>query len=589
MKNFWFTIFTVFLFSQAMSQSAYKWKLHVGGGAMMYKGDVGKSYGKKQPSLHLALERRFAYGVAAQLGFDKGAITGNDRLNAAGKLAKDNPNFDRALNFRTKMSSAYIKLVYYTNNGYIFKETARFSPFAFAGIGMTNYRIFVDQYYGSFSGTPYNYANLDGNIRPDISEGNKQMQDGVYETEVTKKNIEETTPKNLALTIPLGLGVNVRFSDRWSAQIAASMLLPNTDRLDGVSGKANPNADPASQEAYLANPSGYLGARTSNTKKDKVYNASLTVGYSFGGNYYDAGPVVQAPKDTTKVRKTQESYEIDPFEESAIATSRGTKKNFTLKEREEVVLFTNSEGKKDTMFVMKMDTVYADAGSSYASNYPKNTTGGYRGTGDNPKNTSGSSPYTLNQPYTSYQAMDPIQSSGADAAVIRDIYLQLQKLNSGLTSIDNRVKQIENTLANGALKGTPMAVAPNPTSVTNTINTVTTDNSSMFDGMQQVVLYFGYGASVLDAATTTKLAAVAAILKQHSNVGVALNAFADPSGSSGLNMRLSQERAASVRKYLVDAGVKGYQVIAQYHGSEEKSGAPDPSKRRVEVEFIKVR
>lgn len=579
-----------------MGQSLYKWKLQVGAGIMSYKGDIGKSYGKMQPSLHFALERRFAHGVAAQLSFDKGAITGNDRLNSNGKLAQDNPNFDRALNFRTKMSSAYLKLVYYTNNGYIFKENARLSPFLFTGVGFTNYRIFVDQYYGPNSSYQYDYANLEGNIRPDISDGNKQMQDGNFETEVTRKGLEEAVPRNLTLSIPLGLGVNVRFSDRWSAQLAASMMLPNTDRLDGVAGNVNPRLDPLSPDAYLANPTAYTGNRTSNSSKDKVYNAYLSVGYSFGGNYYDQGPVVHAPKKDTLKNKTKEpaeNFAIDPFEESAIA-AKNKKKNFTLREREEIVLFTNNEGKKDTMFVMKMDTVYADAlAANYTSynNTPRNAESGGTTRGSEsgyPKNNSGA--YQMKDAYTSYSSMSPNQASPADAAVIQDIYLQLQKLTSGLSSIDNRVKQIETTLANGALKGGTMAIAPNP----NTINTTTTvnsssDNSSMFDEMQQVSLFFGYGASTLDAATNTKLDAVALILKQHSNVGVALNAFADPSGSSGLNMRLSQERAASVRKYLVAAGVKGYQIIAQYHGSEEKSGAPDPTKRRVEVEFIKVR
>lgn len=582
MKNLTFVCLWVLGISVLPAQTLYKWRLQVGPSLFMYKGDVGAKKmisGKPTAGLHVALERRFAYGIAAQVGVNTGTITANDRLSVAGKLDNNAPNFDRSLNFRTRFTAAYLKLVYYTNNGYLLKEDARVAPFLFAGVGANIFNVYVDQFYGPSSQYMYNYADLDGNVREEGGAYNAKLQDGVYETNVTKRNLEDKSRKNSSLIIPFGMGVNVRFSDRWSSQIAASMILPTSDFMDGVSGQANPNLDPLSTEAYLANPSGYAGNRKQGTKKDKLYSASIGVGYHFGGNYYDKGPVVQAPlKDTTKIKKKKDAYVLDPFEQRDLAAAKPKNKKFTLREKEEMVLFTNASGKKDTMYVMKMDTLYYDYGyNAYSDVSTYSTKRGDNGTPTPSRTNRG-------EGYTSYDSMNPAKASAVDANTITDIYEQLAKLNTGMQAMDARVRQIENTLATGSLKTTTTAG-----NVGGASNANTESSAAVFDNLQQVLVYFPYGSAVLDAAAYKSLDAVADILKQHAQVGVALNAFADPSGTAATNMRLSQERAAAARKYLVSKGAKGYQVIAQYHGEEEVAGKPDPKKRRVEIEFIKVR
>lgn len=535
------------------AQVFYKWKAQAGLGTNIYKGDIGNA-GKLKPAFSAGLQREIAYGLAARAGFERYTITANDRVNASGELTENANNFDRSLNFKTNAFNVSLQAVYSANNGYLLPENARIAPFAFAGAGITGFEVWTDQFYGPGSIYPYDYANLDGNIR-NVTSGNPKMQDGVFESNVTSLALEETQSANTVFTPNVGLGANIRITNRFSGYISSHIAFPFTDYIDGVSGKINPALDPSSTEAYLANPAGLLSEFRGNPgKKDRIISATFGVSYHFGGNYYDKGPVVLAPpQDTVKGKKGKkiENFQIDPFNENAIVAGKG-KRPFTLKEKEEMVFFTNENGERDTMFVMKIDTIYKN--ESYA----------VRGTEtEAPKE------------YQSLSNNSGAPVAGADATVIRDIYEKLSQLTEGIAAIDNRVKQIENTLS---------------TSTVRTYSTSGTENNAdIFNSLQSVVVYFPYGKSSLDASSTTKLNAIAEILKQYPNIGVALNAFADPSGSSSTNMKLSQERASSVRKYLSTLGVKSYQMIAQYHGSEGDSGNADAGRRRVELEFIKVR
>ena len=548
-------ILGLFYASHALhAQVFYKWKAQIGTGTNIYKGDVSNA-GALKPAFSLGLERTLAYGVSLKAGFEQYTITANDRVTARHILTPDADNFDRSLNFKTKAFNPYLQAIYSANNGYLLPEDAIVSPFAFLGAGITSFQVWADQFYGPGSNYRYDYANLDGQIRT-ITSGEATLQDGVFETNITKLTLEETQKSNVAFTPSVGLGANVRISERFSGYVSANMLFPFTDYLDGVSGKFNPNVEPTSNEAYLSNTGGIAGDFRGNpNNKDRVIRGSVGFNYHFGGNYYDKGPVVLAPpQDTTKGKKIKktDNYQIDPFNENAIVTTKG-KKPFTLKEKEEMVFFTNENGQRDTMFVMKIDTVYKN--ESYA----------VRGA-------------DVSSPTKEYRSLNGAPAAGADAAVIQDIYEKLTQLTNGLATIDNRVRQIENTINNSPVR-----------TYGNAGGSGVENNANIFNELQSVVVYFPYGKASLDESSTTKLNTIADILKQYPAIGVALNAFADPSGSASTNMRVSQERAASVRKYLSTQGVKSYQMIAQYHGSEEDSGGADPQKRRVELEFIKVR
>ncbi|MFN0204293.1 MAG: OmpA family protein [Bacteroidia bacterium] len=558
---------------------ANRWTIQVGSGTLLYLGDVAYKFpaGRMTPNLHFGIERRFSKGLALNASLTKGNITANDRLSAGGKLLQDNPNFSRSLNFKTKITSGFASLYYYANNGYLLSETATVYPFLFAGAGITRFQVFVDQFFGDKNNYNRYYYWSDGTIR-DLPEGssipaNIKKQDGIFETEVTSLKTENTIEPNTAITLPVGVGLGFRFSDNWSAHIASSMMFMFTDNLDGVGGTYATSYDQEVTEyVALPNPNYVNGSiplkeqyrGNPNNKKDKVINTSLTINYHFGGKYREElGPIVKidtasavatakkpapVPVKPKTILTPPDSLKLDPF------ATANKKKDFVYREREEKVVFTNTLGKKDTMIVMRIDTLSrseaiamggtTSKGPQRAMNYT--TLDG--GTGTN-------------------KAMDD--------DIIKDVYKQLQKLNESLNGLEARTAQIEKKLNNADAKVN---------------NAEEKDNTSSFlNNMQSVVLFFPTASSDLDDESAKKLATVAGILAKYPNLGVMLNGYADPSGDPVKNLMLSQERVDMVRNGLLARSAKNYQIICQFHGSENKRGAADPSKRRVEIEFIKVR
>lgn len=561
---FIFLLSLMFAFS-ATAQAVYRWKLSIGSGTLFYIGDVGdKKMSRPSTALHVSLERRFAYGIAARARGEFGHISANDRTNAFNKINQSNPNFSRNLNFRTRMANAYLELLYYTNNGYIFKEDAFATPFVFAGVGLSNFQVFADQFYGPANSQKYDYGNDNGDIR-NIPTGDKKAQDGNFETNITKKPLEGKRQKNTVLAMPIGAGVNLRFSERWNAQIAAAISNPFSDYLDGVSGKYVAQSDP--NLAYLSNPGNKpIGSdRGNKAKKDNVVSTSFTVNYNFGGNYFDRGPVVYADTARKNTRK-EELYVIDPFDEK-FATA--PVKSYVLKEHEEMVLFTNSYGRRDTMVVMRMDTLYSDITASSGGDYLVS-----RGGASNSHHTEVSQK-------TSYSAINYGTAKPAvESKAIDDINNRMNELDKKLSESEKKAPVTANKMPTGAggMKSDNVYAS--------SANDIASSSANSF---QKVSVLFDLNGAGLDENDLAKLNAVADILKKYQNMGIAINSYSDLIGVVSTNYKLAQDRAASIRSYLTSLGIKSEQIIAQYHGSDERPGKLDPAKRRADIEFIRVR
>lgn len=596
MKHLTILLLSLLLAFSASTQTSYKWNLSIGSGTLFYIGDVGnKKMSRLSPSLQLAIERRFSHGLAARARTEFGHISANDRTNAFNKVNMANPNFNRDLNFRSKITNAYIELMYYTNNGYIFKEDAFISPFAFAGVGLSNFRVFADQFYGPANSQKYNYADEDGNVR-NIPSGDTKVQDGNFETDITKKPLEGKRAPNTAFAMPLGAGVHLRFSDRWNAQISAAMSNPFTDYLDGVSGKYVAQTDPTL--AYLANPNNMpIGSnRGNNSKSDNIISTSFHVNYNFGANFLDKGPIVYA--DSSRKKKTKiEVYTIDPFD---VKTSNAVKpmKNYILKENEEMVFYTNSRGQRDTMVVMRMDTIYRNAFADNSEVMMARAGGNDPQEGVAPKvnptpkvtttNPQGV-PTTTNPNYGQPRSLAP--KYPADVPYHRESRYadqpQTPYNNNGLVTkpatTNTTPKPAITTTASYAQVDKKVVEAPKPASV---MRGAAINSPASY---QKVKVEFELNLASLDPSDLTKLNGVVDVLKKNPSMGVTINSYSDLVGVVSTNMKLAQERAANIRKYLESKGVSADQMVVRYHGSEERVGSLDPSKRRAEIEFIKVK
>lgn len=102
---------------------------------------------------------------------------------------------------------------------------------------------------------------------------------------------------------------------------------------------------------------------------------------------------------------------------------------------------------------------------------------------------------------------------------------------------------------------------------------------------------FASGSSNLSGGAQQRLAQVADTLKRYPETEVIVKGYTDSQGSESFNLRLSEDRANNVRKYLIGLQVAAYRVTALGFG-EQFPVAPNDTEagrlqnRRVELELI---
>lgn len=125
---------------------------------------------------------------------------------------------------------------------------------------------------------------------------------------------------------------------------------------------------------------------------------------------------------------------------------------------------------------------------------------------------------------------------------------QLANVKASEQRLQNRVNQLENDLANAKLNkgGSSEEVA----NLQNIINNLKSDQQ-MFYALPFSIL-FDVNEYTVSEAESTKLAAIAKVMKDNPNAKFTVVGFCDYTGSDEYNMKLSQKRAESVKKQLVN-------------------------------------
>lgn len=80
---------------------------------------------------------------------------------------------------------------------------------------------------------------------------------------------------------------------------------------------------------------------------------------------------------------------------------------------------------------------------------------------------------------------------------------------------------------------------------------------------------FEYNSAKLKPESRTALDAVAADLKKYPKLSIELQGHTDSAGSDAYNLKLSQQRADSVRTYLLDQGVPAGGLVAKGYGESQ--------------------
>ena len=283
-------------------QDNYGWRIGVGGGYMNYYGDVSnyslQSLGDAGNALNLwtldtrgvnpesvqsrqsplsafslTLERKITSTTGFIFQYSNGYITANDRLDLRGGLNVANPNFARALNFRTNLHDYSIGFSFATDNDRILRATAFFAPYFTLNVGYTQFAAKGDLL--DANGNRYAY-NPDGTLQ------NGMVQDGRFETDLRNLNTNRATYDNGTINVGLGLGLKFRLSPAISLHVQSDVRHTFTDYLDDVGSDYRPTYDNGFS-AYAANPTGVSRPVRGNSQPHDIFAYhSLSVRFSFG-------------------------------------------------------------------------------------------------------------------------------------------------------------------------------------------------------------------------------------------------------------------------------------------------------------------
>lgn len=102
---------------------------------------------------------------------------------------------------------------------------------------------------------------------------------------------------------------------------------------------------------------------------------------------------------------------------------------------------------------------------------------------------------------------------------------------------------------------------------------------------------FETGSAVLTGQATLTLDGIAQLLQSQTNIVVEIGGHTDNVGAAAYNLVLSQQRAESVRQYLIGKGVAAERISAQGYGEtrpvqSNRSEAGREANRRVELKII---
>ncbi|WP_316810721.1 OmpA family protein [Pedobacter heparinus] len=117
--------------------------------------------------------------------------------------------------------------------------------------------------------------------------------------------------------------------------------------------------------------------------------------------------------------------------------------------------------------------------------------------------------------------------------------------------------------------GCPLPKAPEPTAVA-------TGNLTGFETIQ-----FEFNSSVLKTESYPTLDKLSSVLRENGGK-VTVNGYASSEGTAAYNLKLSKDRANSVKTYLVNSGVNASQVVTKGNGEANPVASNDTEEGRIQ-------
>ena len=183
------------------------------------------------------------------------------------------------------------------------------------------------------------------------------------------------------------------------------------------------------------------------------------------------------------------------------------------------------------------------------------------------------------------------------AGVDRRLTEENQRLDQKVAGVDGRLKTAEGTLgqttetAKAARERADEAYtkadgANTKADETNSRLTRLWSNRNARKEAEAHQILFGFDKWEIGDNGQTTLAALVKEMRDNPKLTVDLQGYADPVGSYGYNVALSQRRVESVRRFLVEKGIELPRIHLVGLGPIAEKGTPNKDKRRVTVKMM---
>jgi len=177
-----------------------------------------------EASYTFSLERRLSRSLSLMLSAGQYHMAMSDRyMDKENRLQNQLPNFDRSLNFQTKLQDAGMSIVFRTDNDRILNKTSFMAPYFTLGAGVFQFDVAGDLL--DDAGLPYDYSN-------EFVMPNRQ-----FETDLRALNTElEEGYSNRGFYYGLGLGIRFKIAKQVELYVQSDFRRSSSDYLDDVSG-----------------------------------------------------------------------------------------------------------------------------------------------------------------------------------------------------------------------------------------------------------------------------------------------------------------------------------------------------------------
>ena len=176
------------------------------------------------------------------------------------------------------------------------------------------------------------------------------------------------------------------------------------------------------------------------------------------------------------------------------------------------------------------------------------------------------------------------------SAVDQKAAAESQRVDQKVDGVDGRLKTAEGTLtettatAKGARERADSAYTK--ADETNSRLTRLWSNRNNRKEAETYQILFGFDKWDIGDEGQTTLSTLVKEMKENPKLTVDLQGYADPVGSYGYNVALSQRRVESVRRYLVEKGVELPRINLIGLGPLAEKGVPNKDKRKVTVKMM---